>query len=247
MLSFNVKIDGKNVSPETVSLDDLVFTLTKFRDAIVAAAVDSGQSQNDVFLSLPKITAKCCLLTFHENESAKAGTDKVARAIRQRDFSIIPQKSRTALKQLWARAGTRKWTYALQNESPEAVIDPAQGPPSDKYLKGATSIIAYVIRVGGTVPRVLVRLPTGERRTFRVESQELAKKITIYQRWVLVGQARWLISSHKLADFKVTGIGGFDAKTADPAAAMQSLSKVMGHRWEGIDADAYIQKERSDD
>jgi hypothetical protein len=247
MPEFTVKIDGDGVTPETVPIDDLLFTLAKFRDAIVAAAVDSGQSRDGIFLSVPKITPKCTLLTFHENEAAHVGTDRVARAIRFRDFSLIPGKSRKALRQLWARAGRREWTYALQNGAPEAVIDPAQGPPTDKYIKGTTSLLVYVIRVGGTVPTVLVRLPNNERRTFRVASPELAQQIGIYRRVVLFGRATWFRSTGKLADFKVTKVGAFTDKTANPAAAMEGLSAVMGHRWDGVEADEFLRQERSDD
>jgi hypothetical protein len=246
MLEFTVKIDGENVTPESVSIDDLLFTLSRFRDAIVAAAVDAGQAKQKVFLSLPKITRKCTLLTFHENEAAHAGTDKVSRAIRLRDFSIIPPISRRALKELWVRAGKRNWTYALQNGEPEALIDPVQGPPTDKYIKGKTSMLAYVIRVGGAEPRVLVRLPGGERRTFRVATPELAQQIRIYQKSVLSGDAKWFRGSRKLADFKVTRVGPFNEKTADPAAAMRALSDVMGHHWDGVDADVFLQEERTD-
>jgi hypothetical protein len=150
---------------------------------------------------------------------------------------------------LWSKARNRQWTIALQNSEPEAVIDPQKGVPREQYFKGSTSIFAKVIRVGGNAPSVLVQLPNNERRTFVVSGKEVAQQLggMLYQRVVLHGDARWLRGNRKLADFKVRKVGGYSDNTANPAETMKDLSRIMGHHWDGVNADEYLKEERYGD
>lgn len=249
MFTFNIKIDGENVSPETVPLEDLLATLSTMRDAIVATAVDSGHARKSVFLSLTGITKKCNLLTLVENEPARDGTARVMKAIRYRDMSLVPASARKAISRLYRKAGSKSWTIAVQNGEPEAVIDPKQGTPVERYLRGTTSLFVKVIRVGGEVPRVLVQFPNNERRTFSVVDMEVTKELggKLYEHLVLHGDAKWMRGSRKLADFKVKRVGRYSSKTANPEQAIKGLSKIMGSRWDDINPDQYLLDERNGD
>jgi hypothetical protein len=246
---FNIKIDGENVSPETVELGDLLDTLRSFRNAIIAAAVGAGQPRKEVFLSLSNIEKKCNLLTVGENSEAQAGRKQIAKAIRLRDLSIVPSVSRRELKHLWAKAASRAWTIAIQSSEAEAIINPAEGALVERYISGRTTIFAKVMRVGGAPPKVLVRLPDGERRTFQVLDKKVAEELgaKLYQFAVLHGTARWFRGTQKLDTFKVTSVGSYNEKKASPADTMAALSRIMGHHWQGVDADAYLREERSND
>lgn len=248
MQIFNLKIDGHNVSPETVKLGDLLDTLACVRKAIIASAVDSGKTKESVFLSLQNIQKKCNLLTIGENEEAHIGRIRVAKAIRHRDLSLVPQQARKELRHLWSKAATRSWTIAFQNSEPEATIDPLSGVPAEKYLKGNTSIFAYVVRVGGDFPTALVTLPTGKKLTVTMADPIIAKQLgeRLYQHVVLNGVARWYRGTQKLAHFRVTSLGAYNDKRSDPSGAMAALAKIMGHHWQGVDADSYLSEERSE-
>ncbi len=249
MQSFNLKIDGDNVSPQTVDLGDLLDTLHNVRIAIIAAAVDEGQPRGSVFLSLQRIEKKCNLLTIGENEEARVGRIRVARAIRKRDMSLVPPESQEAIRKLWRKAAKQSWTIAFQDSEPEAIIDPAKGVPTEKYLRGKTSLFVYVLRAGGEDPTVQVKLATGQKVTFEVANSEIAVQLgeRLYQYVVLKGDAKWLRGTQRIVQFKVTSIGHYNSRKASIKDTMAELSQIMGHHWKGVDADAYLREERSDD
>jgi hypothetical protein len=150
---------------------------------------------------------------------------------------------------IWNKAKSRQWVIFMENKSPlRAIIDPAQEFPTTSIVRGKTSLFARVERVGGVKPRVLLVFPDGDRRTFDVSTRALAKQISgkLYERAVLIGEAKWFSTTRKLAEFRVTDIGSYDERTADPGAALRSLSDSIGKYWNGVDADEYIREERAE-
>ena len=251
MPSFIIKIDGENVYPKTVELRHLLETLTRLRKAISAAAIDAGESPNDVFLSLTEISDKgSSLLTIDESDAASVGTSRVSQALRDGDLSLIPKPSRDELHKVWLRAKHNKWTISMHNSTPAAVIDPTRPFPATAQVRGSTSLFVYVIRAGGErSPHVLVRLPNGDKRTFSVNGKALASQLgsKLYRRVVIHGDAKWFVSTRKLAEFKVTRLGSYDDQAADPGATLLSLSDAMGRHWQGVDPEEYLRDERSGD
>lgn len=251
MPSFTIKLDGRNVFPKTVDLKDLLGVLSSIRTAIEAAAIDAGESKKEVFLSLNDISDQgSALITIGESEAASVGTFRVSKALREDDLSLIPRKSRVEMRKVWTKARQKSWVIYMQNSSPtDAIIDPAKAFPAMAQIRGYTSLCALAMRVGGAKPRVLLKFPNGEKRTFDVAGEDLAKQIgaRLYQQVVIHGEAKWFVSTKKLADFKVTKLGAFSQLESDPGTAIASLTDAIGRHWQGIDPEAYLREERSCD
>ncbi len=249
MRFFRLVINGEGVTPATVPLEDLADILRALREAVLHAAVDAGESKSRVFLSLTKIEEGSDTLTITESQEASVGSGRILAAIHSRDLSGIPARSRQSIRKIWSKAQRRDWTIALNNGNQPAIIDPKNEFPTPRFMRGNTTLCAEILRIGGTRPRALLKLPDGTKRTFPIVSKAVAETLSpkLYRVVSLNGEAAWAVGTWKIAEFKIMSAGEFDERRADPVAAFDRMRQIAGGRWNKIDPDEYVRDQRSDD
>lgn len=189
-------------------------------------------------------------LTLFESKAAAVGSRKIFSAIRNGDLSLLPGRARQSLRRLWGKTRQRNWNIHVLNSDPmPAIIDPENEPQTKLMIKGTTNIFVKIMRAGGAKPTVLVQFPSNERRTFPIANVELAQEIGnyLYRHAVLIGQAKWFPGKMQLADFRVTGLGRYREKTADPGKTLKDISPLLGQYWNDIDPESYLREERGND
>ena len=115
-------------------------------------------------------------------------------------------------------------------------------------IRGRTSLIVSVIRVGGEDKRTAtIRLSDGRKLTATVASQELAKQLgaRLYQTIEVNGEAEWSSKDVVVLEFKIDGIGNYSESSSDPVEALTKLSELSDGFWDSVDPDAYIREARS--
>ena len=250
-----LRIDGKDVSPDTVQLADLLGLLKDFQTALIATAAARGVPKDQIRISLTKVGPGSDKLSFAANAPTHRQASRVIRAIASDDPKRIPACARISIHDMWSRLKSREWT--LEINAPftkaqiehKAVIVPSKEPFVVSRASGSTSQLAYILRAGGEKPTVQFRLPSGTKFTAKVATQSVAEELGQHlYHWVeLVGDAKWAVKSWKLDEFLVRGLGAYREKGSDPSRALDELRKLAGGAWDQIDPEAYVQDLRSDD
>lgn len=112
--------------------------------------------------------------------------------------------------------------------------------PENLFLKGGTSVLGKVVRVGGKEPKLRLQLPSGKVLTCET-SEPIAKQLghKLYETVVCKGEAVWDLSSNEITKFRIKEVGPFRESLASDA--FDKLSQAMPlslNRWrsEGIDS-----------
>jgi hypothetical protein len=119
--------------------------------------------------------------------------------------------------------------------------------PRLRRVGGTTTIYGEVRRAGGDDPRAWL-LPLGGTKQVKVNvSKELARELgaQLYGLVGLEGEAVWRAGDWELLEFTATNVVPFT--DSDPVKAFEELSRAAGGRWDGVDADKYLQRLRSED
>jgi hypothetical protein len=248
--SVNVKIDGDDVRPETVSIADLADVLRCLYQAFSAFAVAKGVSKDSISIGLTKVEGGSDSLCLEMDSETSRYSTSLIEDVANRNDSHLPLATRNGLLELQSKARTRSWdgiwlssanTTAVAGLLPE--IDLFTESP---LVTGGTSLLARIIRVGGESPSAKVKLSTGENFTAEVCGRGLAESLAEYlYQWVEVsGEATW--NSHTLAitHLRITGIGPFSDKTSDPKAALTELREVSGGFWDSINPTDFLKDMR---
>jgi len=248
-----LKIDGLNVSPETVPLPDLLDILRGFVGALTASATQAGVRKADIHVSLIGVDEGSDTLTLVANDATAFQASRLITAIAKDDSGQLPPAARRSVRRLWGVARRRQWTVCLESDIKgvkfKATIVPDVQPFVVSIVKGATSQLVYVVRAGGENPTAQVRLASGDVFTARAASKKVAESLGshLYQ-WVeIVGEGQWNTKTWTFDDFRIDGIGEYLEYLADPESAVQKLTELSKGHWDRIDPTEYIRELRSDD
>ncbi|RIK72993.1 MAG: hypothetical protein DCC68_25630 [Planctomycetota bacterium] len=250
--SFNIEIQGDGVAPETVRVSDLFAVLRSFGIAIEATARASATDDVDADLFLVNVDRGSNVLTLKTDDAGYVAAVACATAIKNRDFTGLPSKARESLDAIWHTARKRQWSaVVIKNGSgmPEAAIRPDSELLSSSIIRGMTSLVANIDRVGGTNPPTakLIFL-NGDSLTVPVADVELSSRLgkSLYHTVSVEGEASWDSRTWRLVDFKITEIGPYN-EDADILETLGGLAVAAAGRWDDIDPDEYIRQLRSDD
>lgn len=240
--SISLKIDGKDVRPETVSLSDLIALLQKFNHALKTTAESGGMSKEDFGISLVSIDEGSDILNLEANASTFYHAERLTSAIRTRDLSKIPTSAIQEIHEIWKYAQRRDWSIELNCGNDvlgPAIIFPDVPVWETSLHEGATSVVGYVLRVGNKRPTAFVRLTSGQTLAAKV-SQDLAKKLgaLLYSHVQLNGIAVWSSPNQELIELRVTSIGPYFEAESDPVGALEAIYEISPSFWDNAEPDS---------
>lgn len=242
-------INGEGVSPETVPIADLIHILSQFSTALKATAESQGTLPRNINISLVDIRDGSDELTLHTDAKTHKHAQRIVDSLSSGDASGLPAKARNSLQNLWSRLNSRKWDVEVSRNGKSTAATIRHDKPlfGSTTTAGTTSVVAYIIRAGGDDPTVAIKLQTGERLTAAVESRDLAQSLgkLLYKNVELIGEAMWATADFKMLTFRVTEIGKYVQEQSDPAATLETLSRLSGGLWDEIDPDEYLSDMRS--
>ncbi len=166
----------------------------------------------------------------------------VAAAINTGSFEKIPLKARESLGEIAAfvkKRGAPAQLTDSNNAEPIAQIKTDFCLPHNLSLKGGTSVLGKVVRVGGKEPKLRLQLPSGKVLTCET-SEPIAKELghKLYETVVCKGEATWELESNEIIKFRIKEVKPFRQCLA--SEAFNGLARAMPltlERWrsEGID------------
>ena len=246
---FKFSIEGKNVTPQSVRVEDLIEVIQKLKSAIYSASIDSGEDRATLKLSLVGVAEGSDILSFIGSPSTKDGMNRITASIVRGDISDLPQRSQRDIKYLWQKAKNREWKFVIVNGT-TATIDPEKQFQKPLYRQGKSSLLAKIERAGGTAsPSVIVYLPNGARKRLKIRNTEVAQAIggMLYKTIELIGDAKWSAMTGELVSFYVTDVGNYVLQNANPLAAINNIKQINPEAWAGVDPDEYLNQVRGDD
>ena len=158
-------------------------------------------------------------------------------SISSNSYHDLPSKSVESLSSIQAIIRKYKTSakFYVNNKSIATLTQEAKIVLPDKVkVRGTTSIYGTIERVGGTEPKVRVRLISGE--TFSLDvSESFAKEAGnfLYDKVKIIGEAVWDVRDYSILSFKAKNIGEYRAKSN--VRAFDNLKKVLGGAWDKID------------
>jgi hypothetical protein len=248
---FVFQIEGPGLSPEALTLRDLVGILGDFeRAAAITAKADGATESDELDFNVTGVNDGSLRVEIAASPKMYRATAMVSEAIAKGDFSCLPPDARKCLRNLSRKSRTRQWTFSIcspDDSFVESHIAPEQELLSPGEIAGGTSLLAKVDRVGGeSEPTARLVLMDGTPFTAHVAGRELATRLggLLFQILSLEGEAVWDIDRWNLKEFTITGIGEFEDRSA--VEAFRNLSDVSGDYWDDIDPVEYVRQIRAD-
>jgi hypothetical protein len=249
-----VAITGAQVSPEEVSLRELVAVLTRLDAAIQSYAVAKLEVPEGLAVSLVDIRSGSESLVLSVPDPLLPAVVTIAESFQRGDYSALPNATYKELYELSETVVGRGWSLEIREEpkvgipyaslTPEAPLAP---PAAPVQLKGTSTIHGRCLRVGGsTKPRAEIRLDSGELLNVDL-SETLAKELApqLYEEVALEGTATWDPDTWKIEHFRVSDVLPY--RKTDPALAFRELAEAAGGRWDGVDPLDYVRTLRDEE
>lgn len=248
--TFEISIEGQDVSPETVRLRDLFDILHAFETAVVLTASQRTSEGGTAELHLVGIKAGSATCSISVAPPGLAAAILCAEAIRKQDLSTLPAKARNGLLEISTKARRRNWTIRLFDAGSAlgATISPETAFVEDATIAGVSSLSGKLERIGGSAtPTANFLLADGRRFTADVASQELAAQLAplLYHFVSVDGEAKWSSFDMALVDFRITGIGSYE-EDSNVLETLGEMAKISAGFWDEIDPDEYIADLRSE-
>lgn len=247
---FRLKIDGVDLEPHTIPLDELGRLLALYGRSV---RVGSKASPDDVAVSLVGVTSGSGLFSFAISEALTSVVEEHAKAIAGSDFVRLSPQEHDLLAQVSDRIAKRGWTLSWVEESgvqiPEGAIVSSERPVPKREqiadLSGETVLYGQLRRIGGRQPRADLVLDDGTRVSCPIKMQspqqvrELAARL--YTEVGLRGEAQWDSGSSELIAFSITEM--LQYRPGNVSAAFRSLAG-LSPLWGTIDLDEFEEQVR---
>ena len=248
--TFQFKIQGDGVTPESVRLRDLVETLQLVEAAIAETARGMGESDIEALnLSLVGITNGSADCTVAASPAMIRAASVVTRSLERNEFTTLPMRAQTSLRKLWKKSDNKGWDFSfapIDNDVTFAQILHDREILRPGQIAGRTTLYGKCMDVGGKKPTAKLNLLSGETLTVELSSEEMAKQLgaRLYEVVGLEGEAKWGADDWKLERFIVDRITEYAETHA--ADAFSRLAQLAGNTWDDVDPVAYVQDLRAD-
>ncbi len=253
--SFQVRIIGDTVLPQTVKSSDLAVLITNWEEAITRTVQSKFPivfDPNDAVVSLVGIDEGSDRLTFSVLTIALQAVSFISNTIAARRYEDIPVPAQKAIFEISKQASRKEWAVEIvadeQLQIREAVIsdDNPVPPPSPPKATGTTTITGWLLRIGGAKPKAEIRLTDGELILIDVTST-MAKQLgdRLYEEVSIEGEATWVVHDWKIVEFKAKRITEY--RPSSVIAAFKELAEASDGTWENIDVEAYVGQLRAED
>lgn len=243
------KICGKDVTPFTTPLSDLVDILSSLDKSIFECAKCLGDtnSEEESLMSLVKIEEGSNSLFIAFFGAAMMALSRISDGVYTKSFDILPPDSYKSLFELSQKITKKDWIFHFPENRKfnikGGVIskeNPVSSPLTSKIISGTTTIYGRLLRIGGAVkPRAELRQFDGPILMIDVDESNariLAKYL--YDDVGLEGIAQCDSSDYSIKEFKVTRI--LDFIQTDPITAFERLAKAAQGHFDNIDAEKYV-------
>lgn len=240
-----LRFTGNNVYPSNTRCKDTA-ALIRAAEDLVTAIIAHQDDETDLEeplgeLSVIAITHESLGLRFSGNRMPAVflAWQLVAGAINTGNFERLPLKARESLEEI-AHFVKKRGAPALltdsKHSSPIASIETDFSLPESLSVKGGTSVIGTVLRVGGKEPKLRLQLPSGQILTCDT-SEQIAKELghKLYDTVVCRGEATWDLSTNEVTKFRIKEVGIF--KQGPASEAFMNLAKVMPRTLSLLDAE----------
>jgi hypothetical protein len=247
--ALKLKIDGKGVSPASLSIDDLFFIVQKYRDAVLAHAGEDGQLEADEVIALIAVeegsAAPCLRIPIRIRETAYALTESLGTAEPQKH----PTSAHRILAEISKRCQQRGVFINLPAPRGKSFCIGAGCPfevPEPLTFAEAAVLYGTVRNVGGAMPHA--EIVVDDARAVKVYGEEtliveLGKYL--YKPVGLEGEGTYDANTHQLKSFRA--FRKMEFEEGDLLAAFEELAAVSEGVWDGIDPVKYVQALRADE
>lgn len=221
---------GDGVSPSTTRCRELATVISAVEDLILSLAEESEAEDIDVPLCLVALEDKSLGLKFAATQivMTMALWQEFAAVINTGNFERLSPKAMHSVEEVVSFV-KKKHCLALVEDSQNGVIasfDYNIALPVGQKLRGHSSLIGQVIRVGGEEPKIRLKLPSG--RVVSCETtQEIAKNLghRLYDSVTCKGNAIWDYTTGEVLKFRIDEVGAFRMTSA--SEAFHALAEAM--------------------
>lgn len=258
-----VRLTGESVSPDSVSLSALTRLFGSLDRAVASLLPVLSEGESEVeedderrggalsLVGVRKGSAAYYLgpLRLKFRPQVLDACLATGTAVKNHDFSNLPNPAIENLRQARDVLRQFRWNARLvvRAEKPlSALMTPETSIPEHPRMRGQTILYGMVERVGGTRPKVWLRLGNGKRLPCKT-TQDIARRLgaRLYA-WVgLSGTAVWDTKDLSLLEFRVEAITEYvDTPVSD---AFWELAEVAGSCFDGVDPVRFVRELRDGD
>lgn len=251
-VSFEFRIVGNELTPETLRLTDLAAVIAELEKAIAPViSRDSPEVAENVIISLKSVEdGSAKLKLFSRNfVAAQAAFIVLALAVKEKTFAKLPEESVKSLHSLRQLSRKKNWTFEFRKDPrrklPLAQITPLSSiEQASRTIKGFTTVYGQIIRTGGIQPKVLIQLLDGSLLSCDVEkTMAISLGSRLYASGRFNGEATWdLEAGYRMTDFRITQASDFVQASIQQAFA--GLSQQIGEYFRDVDPDEYASNQR---
>jgi hypothetical protein len=250
--SVELRIRGAHLHPETLKASDLAQILLCLEKAIaITADVRPTEDEPEpVVVSLTAIRDGSAGLGLTVSPAVWGAVVMICVSIADREFRHLPRNAQAKLAELSRLFVKQGWEGEFTGHALRRAVISASNPvpePEASRLRGTTALVGKCIRVGGVEPSVQIRPAQGGKLITVQVSHKLVKELgdRLYETVALEGEAVWDSESWEIIEFRAARVLPY--RSGDVMAAFRELATVSANAWDGVDAEEYVRKSRSED
>jgi len=241
-----LKITGPNVTPESVSVDDLCKYLELLQKAIRA----ESPTPESASVSLVRIRKGSNSLAFCATPAAERSYCSIITKItgnRLEDINLSAHESLYEMQQrMFAKDRAAMLRFSNEASLPRLVISPKHpipAPPAEVRISGTTSLFGRCIQVGGATPKVVLLAHDGNKHHIEV-SEDDAKRFAknLYEEMTIEGTAEWDAKTLEIISFRVSEMHPY--RSPGLVETFKDLAKMEAGRWKGVNAEEFVKSMR---
>ena len=250
-----IRLSGEGIAPSTIRSRDTAELIASIEEMIASELLDPDSPDTErVTVGLVGVRSGSATLQFQSPDQVRVRKAflNIAAALSKGQFSRLRPKTleyiqnfQTTTKRLHCVAEFRKSPKSVK---PLAILRPEThiADPSEFYVSGETTLYGRLLRVGGAVPKAVLKLDSRSKALICDISTNLAKELgrRLYT-WVGVsGIAKWDPRDYSVREFKIQAILPYE--DVPVLEAFRKLSDVAGKHFDGVDPVAYVEELRGD-
>ncbi len=258
---FQIHMKAAGLGPETVRASDLAIVLKNLEGTIVETAkaqdIPLAYEPDAVLVSLVRVDPGASSdLTFAVAHPISPAASIVSQAVAERRFEALPLQAQIHLYEMSKHSIQNRWAYEFKSVSglkiAPAVISyefPVPRPSEVATTSGKSTLWGNLFKVGGDVPRAVLRLRNGKLFAARV-TRDIVELIQanqlIYKDIGLIGTATWRLDNWSLESFEASSVADYRPDDASLAETFHNLREASQGRWDSVDPDRFVRDLRSE-
>ncbi|MEM9214631.1 MAG: hypothetical protein AAGD25_09820 [Cyanobacteria bacterium P01_F01_bin.150] len=251
-ITIKIVLSGTDMQPGNIRSKEIAEVIESIEDAIAATVISKNPEfrKEDIRIGLKRIHEGSIDLEFSPNrlELTLPATQKIAKSIRDNNFSDIPHASISSLKKISAFTRRHQCNAELAtcNGMIEslAILTPDTEIPDTHSISGETTLYGEIMRVGGAEPKIQFRTLSGQI-IYCSASKDVVKRagMKLYTEVGLNGTAAWNSETLEIDTFHVTGIS--DYQEGSLVEAFEAFRATVQDSFDHVeDVDQLVRKTR---